>query len=112
VSAPLPRLTAHRREWLTESSTCRYEDLQILLANYDAVPGLLERVIPEDWTPTSANVNALPGPLRLYICHLETICDPAGDQARLVVQWHVIAQLMAHSRVLARVRELLAETVR
>jgi hypothetical protein len=42
VSAPLPRLTAQRREWLTEASTCRYEDLQILLANYDAVPGLLE----------------------------------------------------------------------
>jgi hypothetical protein len=42
VSDPLPRLTAQRREWLTESSTCRYEDLQILLANYDAVPGLLE----------------------------------------------------------------------
>jgi hypothetical protein len=42
MSAPLPRLTAQRREWLTEASTCRYPDLQVLLANYDAVPGLLE----------------------------------------------------------------------
>jgi hypothetical protein len=37
---PLPRLPQHRREWLTEASTCRYEDLQMLLANYDAVPAL------------------------------------------------------------------------
>jgi hypothetical protein len=37
---PLPRLPQHRREWLTEASTARYEDLQVLLANYDAVPGL------------------------------------------------------------------------
>jgi hypothetical protein len=44
MSAPLPRLTAQRREWLTEASTARYEDLQILLASYDAVPGLVERV--------------------------------------------------------------------
>jgi hypothetical protein len=35
---PLPRLPQHRREWLTEASTCRYEDLQVLLAAHDAVP--------------------------------------------------------------------------
>jgi hypothetical protein len=36
-------------------------------------------VIPDDWTPTAESVNALPEPLRRYICDLETRCDPAGD---------------------------------
>ena len=31
-----------------------------------------------DWTPTADNVNALPEPLRRYICALETECDPSG----------------------------------
>jgi hypothetical protein len=30
------------------------------------------------WTPTPANVNALPEPIRKYIHDLETLCDPAG----------------------------------
>lgn len=34
--------------------------------------------IPPDWKPTSANINALPMPLRGYIHELETSCDPAG----------------------------------
>ena len=29
--------------------------------------------------PTSAEINALPAPLRRFICDLETRCDPAGD---------------------------------
>ncbi len=31
-----------------------------------------------NWTPTAENINALPEPLRKYICNLETRCDPAG----------------------------------
>lgn len=35
-------------------------------------------VIREAWTPTSENINALPGPIRRYITDIETLCDPAG----------------------------------
>ena len=35
--------------------------------------------IKDDWTPTAANINALPEPLRIYIHDLNTVCDPAGD---------------------------------
>lgn len=35
-------------------------------------------LIPNDWTPTADNVNALPEPLRRYIHDIETNCDPAG----------------------------------
>ena len=31
------------------------------------------------WTPTPANINALPLEIRTYIHDLATICDPAGD---------------------------------
>ncbi len=41
--------------------------------------------IPESWKPTSANINALPDPLRRYIHDLETRCDPAGDIAALAI---------------------------
>ncbi len=34
--------------------------------------------IPDDWLPTSENINALPGPLFEYIRNIETLCDPAG----------------------------------
>jgi hypothetical protein len=34
--------------------------------------------IPNDWTPSAANINALPEPLRRYIHELKTVCDPAG----------------------------------
>ena len=39
--------------------------------------------IKDDWTPTPANINALPEPLRLYIHDLKTVCDPAGDATEL-----------------------------
>jgi hypothetical protein len=39
--------------------------------------------IKDDWTPTPANVNALPEPLRGFIHDLETVCDPAGDVREL-----------------------------
>jgi hypothetical protein len=32
--------------------------------------------IPDDWAPTSDNINALPEPLRRYIMELHTLCDP------------------------------------
>jgi hypothetical protein len=35
-------------------------------------------IIPDDWTPTAENLNALPGPLRDYIHDLVALCDPAG----------------------------------
>ena len=34
--------------------------------------------IEDDWTPTAANINALPLPLRRFIHDLETMADPAG----------------------------------
>ena len=37
------------------------------------------------WSPTAANVNALPEPLRGYIHQLDTVCDPAGDQQSIVI---------------------------
>ena len=39
--------------------------------------------IKPDWSPTPANINALPNPLRRYIHDLKTICDPAGDIAEM-----------------------------
>ena len=39
--------------------------------------------IPPDWTPTPANINQLPEPLRRYFHDLETVSDPAGDVAEL-----------------------------
>ena len=35
--------------------------------------------IPPDWQPTPENIQALPEPLRRFIMHLKTRCDPAGD---------------------------------
>lgn len=34
--------------------------------------------VPEDWTPTTDNINALPNALRRYIHDLQTNADPAG----------------------------------
>jgi hypothetical protein len=34
--------------------------------------------IPKDWTPTEANINALPAPLRLFFHDVVNDCDPAG----------------------------------
>jgi hypothetical protein len=31
-----------------------------------------------EWTPTTENINALPGPIRKYIHDVETRCDPTG----------------------------------
>src|SRR4051812_37630760 len=35
-------------------------------------------VLVEHWEPTPENINALPDPVRHYIMHLETLCEPAG----------------------------------
>ena len=37
------------------------------------------------FTPTPANINALPEPIRRYIHDIETRCDPAGDVAALTL---------------------------
>lgn len=39
--------------------------------------------IPDDWTPTAANINALPLPLRRYIMDLETHRDPQATLQQL-----------------------------
>jgi len=44
------------------------------------------------WLPTSANINALPDPIRGYIHDLETRADPAGE---LVLARDAIRQLQA-----------------
>ena len=41
--------------------------------------------LPEGWTPTDDNINALPAPLRRYIHDIETKCDPAGDIRTIAV---------------------------
>ncbi len=41
--------------------------------------------IPDNWMPTSENINALPMPLRDYIHGLEARCDPAGDVSRMAM---------------------------
>jgi hypothetical protein len=38
----------------------------------------------ENFSPTPEQINTLPLNLRRYIHHLETVSDPAGDQAALV----------------------------
>lgn len=40
-------------------------------------------IIPDGWTPTAENINALPEPVRRYIHDLETNADPAGNLQRL-----------------------------
>lgn len=37
------------------------------------------------WTPTAANINVLPEPLRSYIHQLQTRYDPSGDTQELVL---------------------------
>lgn len=45
------------------------------------------RPMAAGWTPTAANVNALPEPIRRYIHQLQTNCDPSGDtQERVIAQ--------------------------
>ena len=63
--AGLPASTAYIREGVSANRT---------VATID---------IPDDWTPTPANINALPFPLRRYIHDLSTVCDPAGDVRKL-----------------------------
>ena len=41
-------------------------------------------MVDDNWTPTPANINALPEPLRRYIMELETLCDPVGIVAENV----------------------------
>jgi hypothetical protein len=38
----------------------------------------LRAVLPIDWQPTPDAINSLSAPLRRYIHHLETDCDPSG----------------------------------
>lgn len=56
--------------------------------------------ISENWRPTTANINALPAPLRRYIRALEAGCDPAGDA-------QTIANLLMDQ--IAELQKLLAE---
>jgi len=58
--------------------------------------------IPDDWTPTAANINALPLPLRRFIHDLETMADPAG----LVQEnYELRAQVKAVEAMVAKLRD-------
>ena len=59
-----------------------------------------------DWTPTAANVNALPERLRRYIHDIETRCDPAGDIRELTIARDTCKALEANAALGAFVREL------
>jgi hypothetical protein len=69
--------------------------------------------VSPDWTPTPANVNALPDPVRRYVHDLETQCDPAGEIARtrLLEDENAMlrAKLMAMSERIAAQAELLSK---
>lgn len=41
--------------------------------------------IPDNWLPTSENINALPEPLRDFIMRLHANTDPAGELRRAMV---------------------------
>jgi hypothetical protein len=58
--------------------------------------------IPDDWTPTAANINALPDPLRIYIHKLETHMDP---QLTLQQLYECKQQARALSAMVAMLRE-------
>lgn len=60
--------------------------------------------IEDDWTPTAANINALPEPLRRYIHHLETHADPSLTLQQL---WEARQQVRQLEAMVAR---LAAET--
>lgn len=60
----------------------------------------------ESWTPTPANINALPESVRRYIHDLETNADPAGTIREAICQKE---NAMALAR---RVEELEGETTR
>lgn len=51
--------------------------------------------IPDDWRPTTANIEALPQPLRLFIMQLETHRDPACTLQQLAVARGQVAELEA-----------------
>lgn len=55
-----------------------------------------------DWTPTSANINALPDAIRGYIHDLETRADPAHEIREI---WLLRDQLSALTRSLANAQE-------
>jgi hypothetical protein len=41
--------------------------------------------IPDNWLPTSENINALPRPLRDFIMRLHANTDPAGELRRAMI---------------------------
>lgn len=53
------------------------------------------READDGWLPTSANINALPYPIRKYIHDLETRCDPAGDIRELTIARDTIRAMEA-----------------
>ena len=61
-------------------------ELVILLEEVERRPeARLRAETLKDWTPTAANINRLPYPVRAFIHDLETRCDPAGDVRALIV---------------------------
>lgn len=59
-------------------------------------------VIPDDWTPTAANINALPLPLRRFIMELETHMDP---QTTLQQLYECRAQVKAVEAMVEKLRD-------
>ncbi len=78
------------RERLGRANSCRILALALAAARAE---GRAERF--SGWLPTAENINALPGPIRGYICDLETRADPAGEVRELVVARDTIRQLEA-----------------
>lgn len=58
--------------------------------------------IEDDWTPTAANINALPEPVRRYIMELETHRDP---QLTIQENYELRSQIRAVEAMVAKLRE-------
>jgi hypothetical protein len=105
-------------KWRTGSKEFRtiYEDGKLIgvmdtpLLAAQVVQALTQKELVErewrGWTPTSANINALPNPVRSYTHRLETRADPAGEIRELILARDYIRQLEA------KVSELKEEVAR
>ena len=49
----------------------------------------------DEWQPTAANINSLPGGLKNYVFHLETLCDPQYVIRENLMMKDLIKQLEA-----------------
>lgn len=74
------------------------EKLAILISYARRAAQAAPSQIPEGWSPTAENINALPAPVRNYIHALEANCDPSGTVADNTIKADTIRALAASNR--------------